>query len=655
VVVTSPARRLDRATPKETVMFDSTLDQVWRRRATRSALAALSAAAALSLVACAGSKPGGSDDPDAGDDDSERPDGRRPPPGPPDAPFVCDSANLGAVTFERIATWRDDAKGAYAMIHDDMCGPGLEGIQDLAVPALAARGLRAGLGPFVDACEENNRWDVVREAESLGMEIINHSYSHPEITPANAAKEVAQAKAAFDKQLENPITFYIFPYDFFTAETIAAVGTAGHLGARAGNRDPFNGADKPPINPAEPGGDLTLTFDVWPRNYSKYARYAAEDMLWVHAVNAVEKGGFAIREFHSVMEDNEQMPEVRGFGPIKISEYERHLDDLVAARNAGQLWTDNPSTILKYRQARVACGASVDGDTIVFDDSDADCKKYATPISVIVRVDSELRGLNATQDGAQVPTWRLEDGVFSVTADPTKGDVVLSGCGNDSPGVSSEAVRARPQPAASVCDLEKVVGAGADGQMDDLERPIEQFQVLPNPSQRDGRTGSWSWYPQQARVAMAADGGSNTVLSYSGTSLNAWTGVTLAFLGGNGAGSCYDAARYTGIRFRIKGTAVAPGDAALNGKVNVSLVTAETQTANYGGDLNGEGGHFHKLVTLTPGWTTVELPFAMFDKPTWGDTMSLTALAKGKLQAIDWGVSNMATSFDISIDDIELY
>jgi hypothetical protein len=70
--------------------------------------------------------------------------------------------------------------------------------------------------------------------------------------------------------------------------------------------------------------------------------------------------------------------------------------------------------------------------------------------------------------------------------------------------------------------------------MDDLERPVDQFQVLPNPSQKDGRTGSWSWYPQQARVGMVKEG-SNTVLTYAGTSLAAWTGATLAFLGGNGA------------------------------------------------------------------------------------------------------------------------
>ena len=33
----------------------------------------------------------------------------------------------------------------------------------------------------------------------------------------------------------------------------------------------------------------------------------------------------------------------------------------------------------------------------------------------------------------------------------------------------------------------------------------------------------------------------------------------------------------------------------------------------------------------------------------------MTQIATGKLQAIDWGVSDMASSFELFIDDIELY
>jgi len=188
--------------------------------------------------------------------------------------------------------------------------------------------------------------------------------------------------------------------------------------------------------------------------------------------------------------------------------------------------------------------------------------------------------------------------------------------------------------------------------MDDLERSGEELQVLPNPAQADGRTGSWSWYPQDATVEIRQEN-QNSVLYYAGQNLGAWTGTTLAFLGGNGAGTCYDASQYRGIRFKIKGNVTSTD--TLNGKVIVSLVTAETQRKAYGGDLDGEGGHFNSQVTVTNTWQTVSIEFSALNRPTWGSTTNLSSPATGKLQAIDWGISNAASSFEIYLDDIELF
>jgi hypothetical protein len=592
----------------------------------------------LILVAACGSHAGG------GDDDGVVPDA---------SIGECEPAAAGTFTFEKIATWADDARGAYTIIHDDVCGEELTGIQDNAEPALARVGLHAGLGPIVAECEDNRRWDVVADAEAAGNEVISHSYTHVQITPANAAHEITDAKAALDAHLVHPISFFIFPYDYFTAATIATVGSSGHLGARAGNRDDNDGFDAPPINGADPTHDLEVEFDVWPRSYSKYALFFPEDVLAVHAYNAIEKGGWAMREFHSVVPDGTADEAGQGFGPIELGAYERHLQFLADAWKQGTLWTANPTEVIRYRHARTACGASVSGDTITFDTSNPDCAKFATPISVIVTTAEDLPRVDGTQGGVSVRTRKLGPNRFSINADPTLGDVTLSGCSNDGYAVDPTVVLPpKPAPAASVCEIETVAGTGANGKMDDLERPTADFQILPNPSQADGRTGTWSWYPQTASVGMAMDG-ANQVLRYTGSNLAAWSGATLAFLGGNGAGTCYDGTAYQGIRFRIKGTSTATDE--LNGKVMVSLVTAETQSRSYGGDLVGEGGHFHKLVPLSSTWQTVSIPWAEFDRPSWGTTATHTAVAKGKLQAIDWGVSNTASSFDIEIDDVEMY
>jgi hypothetical protein len=570
-------------------------------------------------------------------------------------PMECQNAeDAGGFTFTKIAVWRDDATSAYSMIHDDMCGPALAGIHDLAVPALEERGLTAALGPFVQACDDASLWDVVAEAEAAGNEIVNHSYNHPEISVENAATEVTQAKSVFDENTANGVTFYIFPFDFWTDETLDAVSAAGHIGARAGSRDDNDGFDNPPINPSTPGNDMEIEFDVWPRTYSKYASWQEPQILSVHVWNGIEAGGWAVREFHSVSTD-EDPPEdgSQGFGPVPLTVYEDHLDFLVDGWRSNQVWTSNPSTIIRYRHARTACDANVQGDTIVFDTSDSECTEFATPISVIVHTANDVPSVQGLQGGVPVSTRKLTANTFSVTADPTMGDVVLSGCADPGSEVDNAlTLPPKPDPADSVCDLETVVGEGSPGLMDDLERPPEEFQQLPNPAQGDGRTGSWSWYPQDVTVEQVMEG-DNTVLRYAGDDVGAWTGVTLAFLGGNGAGTCYDASAYTGIRFQLKGTVSSPDE--LNGKVILSLVTAETQTKTYGGDLDGEGGHFHKQVDVPADWQTIEIPWTDFDTPTWGDTLSLTDLAVGKLQAVDWGVTNQATTFEIFLDDIELY
>ena len=122
----------------------------------------------------------------------------------------------------------------------------------------------------------------------------------------------------------------------------------------------------------------------------------------------------------------------------------------------------------------------------------------------------------------------------------------------------------------------------------------------------------------------------------------------------HGAGACYDATAYKGLRFRIRGTVTTP-DATLVDRAVITLITAQTQTRKLGGDLNGEGGHFHRVVPLSPEWGTVELTWEEFDRPSWGLTTSMTSLALDRMQSVDFGVSNLATAFEVYIDDIELF
>jgi peptidoglycan/xylan/chitin deacetylase (PgdA/CDA1 family) len=571
-------------------------------------------------------------------------------------PVVCAApAEAGAITFEKIAAWRDDADAAYAMVHDDLCGPELRGIDKVALPALEMRNLKATLGPFVKICEDYRLWDMVRAAQARGHEIGNHSFTHATVRPANAKVEIADAKRALDAQLMSPVLFYIFPYDDFSDATIEMARAAGHIGARAGNRDDNDGFDSPPINGREARNDMTLEFDAWPRAYSKYASFKESDILDLHVHNAIEKQGFALREFHSVTTREVAPLAGEGFGPVPLRTYERHLDFLYYAWRANKVWTSTVSDVIRYRRARQSCTASVEDNVIRFVANAGDCRNYATPISVVVRTAVDLPGLSAMQGTSPVFVRKLEPSRFSVTADPGGGDVQLSGCETAVSTVDPTIVLPpKPTPAQSVCDLETVAGTGTQGRMDNFERDAASLQILPNPGQADGRNGSWSWHPTNTMARIVPEGRGH-VLQYTGMRPGRWSGVTLAFLGGNGAGTCYDARAYSGIRFKVKGSIQTPDNALNSGKVIVSLISAETQSQRFGGDLKGEGGHFYAAVEVTPNWTVVSIPFTDFRQPTWGVTANLMQAALSKLQAIDWGSTDGSAIFELYFDDVELY
>jgi hypothetical protein len=533
-----------------------------------------------------------------------------------------------------------------------MCDSTVAGIYNYALPQLMARGIHAGAGVIAGECDDDDGWAKVAEEEQKGMEIVNHSFTHPNIDTGNMQHEVAEAKALIDQHIQKPVTFFIFPFDFFTTETIAKVMSVGHLGSRSGVRDGHDGFSMPPIAAKDPSDDFAVVFDVWPRAFSKYALYYPEDVLQEHVWKAINSGGWAMREFHSVMPDAAD-PAANGFGPVTLSIYTKHLDFLQKAWEKNYLWTGAPSEVIRYRHARTACKASVSGTTVKFDANSSDCTKYATPISVIVKTANDIPRLDGKQNGALVYTRKIAANTFSIDADPTKGDVELSGCSNDGPTVDTSPMDPEPQAAASVCDIQKVVGTGSNGKMDDLQRPLDEFQLWPNTSQADGRDGSWSGYPGSATIKMESEG-TNNYVHFAGTGLNAYAGVTLGFVNPNGAGACYDASAYHGIRFKIKGSVT---DSMYPNQVFISLVAASTQSRAYGGDNAGEGGHWNKVVTVssTSTYQTVTINWADFQKPTWGNTTSQTTLPVDQLQAIDFGIQMSTTAFDLKIDDIELF
>jgi hypothetical protein len=417
---------------------------------------------------------------------------------------------------------------------------------------------------------------------------------------------------------------------------------------------------------------------VWPRTYSKYALFNPRDILTAYAWDAIDAGGWAMREFHSVTgrdvaEPYVDLPTDEGFGPIPATLFDEHLGFLAHAWKANQIWTCNPSECIKYRHTRQAYTASIAGNVISYAGTvDA---KFQTPVSVMVTTSADVGSLVATQAGSPVRTRKVGPSTFSVTANPALGDVSIdAACDDADPNVVDAAALdagTRPAPATSVCDIVNVVGTGSDGKMDDLTRNTalgENHYSLPNPSQADGRDGAWSGYGMQ-NYGIEMDGENPYIHAIMADA--SYSGVTLAMLGGNGAGACYDASAYCGVSFRIRANGSAlgafpPTSSEVGANVLVSFITATTQTAALGGDrteqMGDTGGHYPYAITATETWATKHVIWDSFTlvNPWWcmATPCSTYPFDKTAFQAIDWSYDNVQTGTGgpryIDLDDIEM-
>src|SRR5688500_17078509 len=117
-----------------------------------------------------------------------------------------------SVCLDAVATWFGNAKGAYTIVHDDLCS--YESHYVAAYNELSTVGLRAAFGAIAGSCSES--WDKINKLKSAGHEIINHSYSHTDLglnADSHDKEIVDSTKLINEKLTEQETLFFIFPYD----------------------------------------------------------------------------------------------------------------------------------------------------------------------------------------------------------------------------------------------------------------------------------------------------------------------------------------------------------------------------------------------------------------------------------------------------------
>lgn len=86
-------------------------------------------------------------------------------------------------------------------------------------------------------------WDNLHDLINLGMEIGDHTKSHPRLTkldPSKLDEELLQSKKILERNLHVPVTDFAYPYGDYNSTIIDAVKNAGYVSARTSKKGIYN-------------------------------------------------------------------------------------------------------------------------------------------------------------------------------------------------------------------------------------------------------------------------------------------------------------------------------------------------------------------------------------------------------------------------------
>jgi hypothetical protein len=382
--------------------------------------------------------------PDAAVEDAAPP----PPPDsrPADQAIVADAAPPApAFTVTGVATWRGGAEGVYSIIQDGVCDS--DGAFAHADPELTRRNLHGGFGVIVGSCgaSPGGKWPQIKGLLAHGHDVFNHSWSHSCLAAArdcvgNGAPtidfglEIDRSTQVLEDALGVPVQYFVFPFDACGADAIGRLKQRGYLGARCGARG---------ISQAAFPDGFATRFDSWGPSFSVYGNAGPCKGLTVRDSNmppemlppacrsyvldqyvddAIAAKGWAIRALTGFSDEK------GAFQPIALGDYTAHLDHVRRQVDAGLLWVEGPTVVIRYRWAREKCSpATVVGNVLRFPQPSADCRKFATTLSYLVATAdmSDPPSVKVTQGSATVTAKKTAPGRFVVNADPTGGDVIV--------------------------------------------------------------------------------------------------------------------------------------------------------------------------------------------------------------------------------------
>jgi peptidoglycan/xylan/chitin deacetylase (PgdA/CDA1 family) len=321
------------------------------------------------------------------------------------------------------ATWKDNKKAAYSIIHDDYSNY-VPGIVQHADPIATARGVKLCFGAITNFCGDAE-WANARNMISHGHECVNHSHNHrcggvagqcSGLTTYGTADFDTELRLSTDIIQTNTAVrprFFVHPYDAPSPAVIDFLKSLGYLGARSGNQLQVNAN--------------TLT-DFMNINYFVYDGTASALAGLNPAVDqAITAGGWAVREFHGIEDGS--------WANMTIANYTSHLDYVKTKMDDGSLWSATTTEAITYKMQRdafqpvVAYDAATNTITVSFTSLKViDPSVLRTPVTVNVNLNGIVGAFDATQNNASVVS-SVKNGIVSFNVYPSDGTVTLK-CNN---------------------------------------------------------------------------------------------------------------------------------------------------------------------------------------------------------------------------------
>ena len=334
--------------------------------------------------------------------------------------FLCAIAPLSSQTpTASFATWKDNKKAAYSIIHDDYSDY-VTGIFQYADPIATSRGIKLCFGAITNFCGATE-WANARTMIAHGHECVNHSHNHlcggsasecSGLSTYNASQfptELGLSSQLIETNTGVKPRFFIHPYDASSTAIINYLTGLGYLGTRSGNRSIVN--------------DNTFT-DFMHLNYFVYMPNSQILLLNQAVDQAVTAGGYTIREFHGIEDGS--------WAAMTVANYTDHLNYVKTQMDNGNIWSATTTEAITYKIQRdafqpVASRSNLTGDiTVSFNTlKTIDPSVLRTPVTVNVNLNGITGNFNVTQIGTPIPSTRTGN-IVTFNVYPHQGNVVLN-------------------------------------------------------------------------------------------------------------------------------------------------------------------------------------------------------------------------------------